>query len=628
MYKQYCSLILACCLLLAAGFAHADDSPWKLVFETEMAQQGDTLLVVGSGGPTQMVAFGTEKNNQGSSEPKLVFTTNGATFGNVAPPPHPNMPWMPMNFFSGIAFPTDRIGYAASPLGSVFKSTDGGRNWDITALAADASTTTIFCLDELTCWATAGDSKIYRTADGGTVWNVATVPASTEYLLSVVFFVDASTGFAAGHEQVTQTDSEGNETVTGVRNGYVAKTTDGGANWTLVREGDDFVITEIFMFDANNGYMGGHEMDGRQNTHGHAYITSDGGASLNTIVGEGKIAATGVGDAPFFMVAGMSFADQNEGWIVVNYGDADNDLSSFPVYYHTTDGGNSFEIVMDEVGGQHNIFDVEHCGPNCAWAVGSGMRVFRLGDPVVPDGDVDDVDGDSDTTINPDGDVEEIPPGAPGTECYNPGDMTLPYCNEAMGATDCLFNDDMSYCSYPCNVGAQCGDPYHSCCKQVTVADQSQGYCFWDMSICNSSDPYEFSVAEGGKLGDDCLLPGQSGDLPACGESWGATICIGGPDGNFCSRPCNDGSECPNSNCCADLGAGSYCVYGGSLILQMCPELTPDGDDEAIEIEQTEDDTNGGNDGAGASDGGGCATGGMLSFILLTLGMVVIRRRR
>ena len=627
MRKLYFSLMLACCIMMASPVVHADESVWKKVYSKEMASQNDRLFTVGSGGPQQMTAFGAESGSNGDS-PILVYTTNGVTFGKGAPPAHPSMPWMPMNFFSGFSFPTDRIGYTACPMGSVFKTTDGGRNWEITGLAADVYTENIFCLDELTCWATAGNAAIHKTTDGGALWTPSTLPVNGTWKISLVYFVDAMNGFAAGHEEITSTDSDGNETITGVRNGYIAKTTDGGANWTIVRQGDDFVITEMFMFDVNNGYLGGYNMGGRQNFIGHAYKTADGGVTLNSLVGENKILATGVGDAPFFNVPGIVFFDRSEGWIVADYGSADSDLSSFPVYYHTTDGGDTFEIVMDEDGGQHNIYDVAACGPNCAWAVGSGMRVFRLGDVVVPDGDADSVDGsDSDTVVNPDGDVEEIAPGSPGTECFNPGDMSLPLCNENLGATDCLFNDDMSYCSYPCNVGAQCGDPYHSCCKRVTVNDETQGYCFWDMSICNSSDPWTFDVAQGGQLGDDCLLPGQSGDLPACGEAWGATICIGGPQGNFCSRPCQQGSDCPNSGCCADLGPGSYCVYGDTLILQMCPELAPDGDDETGELELSENDGDTGSEGAKASDGGGCAAGGAGVFLMLVLGLAVRRRR-
>ncbi|MDY0060801.1 MAG: hypothetical protein RBU45_13395 [Myxococcota bacterium] len=70
--------------------------------------------------------------------------------------------------------------------------------------------------------------------------------------------------------------------------------------------------------------------------------------------------------------------------------------------------------------------------------------------------------------------------GRPGAPCAFPGDYDLPFCNESLGATTCLYTggepDDVSFCSLTCTADRDCQAVIPGgCCGDIGEEDD---YCF------------------------------------------------------------------------------------------------------------------------------------------------------
>ncbi|BAL25325.1 YCF48-related protein [Azoarcus sp. KH32C] len=102
---------------------------------------------------------------------------------------------------------------------------------------------------------------VVRSTDDGKTWKQAAVPVST--LLTAVYFVDDTHGWAVGH------------------GGIVLASSDGGANWQSLGAVDgNPVLLSVFFSDAQRGYVTG--------AYGTAMLTTDGGQSWRPMkVGSG-----------------------------------------------------------------------------------------------------------------------------------------------------------------------------------------------------------------------------------------------------------------------------------------------------------------------------------------------------
>ncbi len=635
------SVVLACVAIPVMAFG--EDLSWHKIFEKSMSSNEDALYYVAAGDARHVIAFGGERTNNGTA-PVLLITRDGEHFQHGAMPQSPN-PMIPVVMFGDIFMVSYKTGYATNLMGGIFKTTRTGTSWELTGFPTTEYPIGLYCLDENRCFAT-GDEKLYITSDGFANTNTITIPnLCQDCSLTDVFFLDDSTGFVFGGGKVTELDDETyQEKTIETKDGFILKTTDGGANWTEIFHDDHFVVDDVVFVNEQFGAVSGHYLyDNGSNMKAQAWITTDGGANWRELIGpqgSAPIVDTGLNGSPLYSIGGIYFFDEQEGWIIGNYGyyqPEGGGLGDIPVYFHTTDGGNTFEVVMDDEESGHNIHGVSFCGRNCAYAVGWGHKVFRLGDlPSEPDGDTDDIDG----TDNPDndglptdGDEEEIQPGSPGYPCYNPNDESLPECNPTLGANTCLFNDEGSFCTRPCNVTAECGSEFDSCCKEMTVDGETQKFCVWDMNLCQNDEKPQYSVSEGAKLGEACKLAGVSGteDLPECGKAWGAEICIGGPYGTFCSKQCQSNTDCPESNCCADIRGKKYCIYGDELIGQMCPETQVDGDDDGAIQGEIEDTATPAGSGEKSSSDDGCSASSMMLWpwvLLVIVGIAGLIRRK
>ncbi|MEZ0326028.1 MAG: YCF48-related protein [Fimbriimonas sp.] len=160
---------------------------------------------------------------------------------------------------NGVAFVSPTHGFITGAAHKLLETTDGGLNWR----PVDLGTSTepfyeIYFRDANNGFLignTSGASEHFRTTNGGATWTRMTVPGGSWYHIDSV---SATTGFAGA-------------------NGAIARTTDGGVNWT-VRSGYPGcpVVFGMDFKDANVGLVGGQIA---QTSTPGIFKTTDGGVS-------------------------------------------------------------------------------------------------------------------------------------------------------------------------------------------------------------------------------------------------------------------------------------------------------------------------------------------------------------
>ncbi|MEO8211298.1 MAG: T9SS type A sorting domain-containing protein [bacterium] len=167
-----------------------------------------------------------------------------------------NGQWIPLNstttnFLTSIYFVDDTVGYFADESKYIYKTVDGGLNWNP---SGDSLGRTVY-FNSVDTGFTAYNN-IYKTVDGGNTWTE--VFQSTKYINSICFPSDGSIGYASGHS---------------FDSAFVYKTLDGGNNWNLIADipagSVFFESTGITFTSPDTGYLCGAGI----------YKTVDGGMS-------------------------------------------------------------------------------------------------------------------------------------------------------------------------------------------------------------------------------------------------------------------------------------------------------------------------------------------------------------
>ena len=124
----------------------------------------------------------------------------------------------------------------------LFKTTNGGANWEPIPSGYPNKMFSVYFIDENTGWTVGGPSapKILKTTNGGTNWILQTSPASTP--LYSVMFADANTGWAvAGYL--------GGETI--------IKTTNGGTTWLSQSSNDNRYLRDCYVINSSKAFAVG-----------------------------------------------------------------------------------------------------------------------------------------------------------------------------------------------------------------------------------------------------------------------------------------------------------------------------------------------------------------------------------
>ncbi|MEX2345749.1 MAG: YCF48-related protein [Balneolaceae bacterium] len=196
-----------------------------------------------------------------------------------------------LNLYS-VHFVDADTGWAAGANDRVYKTTDGGQIWNSFSTGASTYISDLHFFDSENGWLSASNGIKY-TEDGGESW-IHSYNTTTQ--MFSVYFTDGENGWAAG------------------AGGTIIHTSDGGANWGIQTTPVTDGLNSIFFTDLNTGWAAG--------VGGVVLRTMDGGTTWNT---------QNSGTAE--VLNSIFFIDGSIGWIVGESG----------TILHTTDGGGNWE---------------------------------------------------------------------------------------------------------------------------------------------------------------------------------------------------------------------------------------------------------------------------------------------
>ena len=181
---------------------------------------------------------------------------------------------------------------------------------------------------------------------------------SSSYLTSL-YFIDVNTGYIGGN------------------NGFLSKTTNGGANWTTLTSGiSSGFVRSIFFSDVNTGYICGDNGTIRKTTNGGVNWTSLSTGAAGTfygLSGAGSnliVASNNDGKIYRSTDGGLNFSSQQiqaTGLLTVEMtsGNTGYTAGQGGGLYKTTDGGNSWSAVNSFT--TNNIWDISFKNDNLGW---------------------------------------------------------------------------------------------------------------------------------------------------------------------------------------------------------------------------------------------------------------------
>ena len=176
-------------------------------------------------------------------------------------------------------------------------------------------------------WAAGDDGIVVATTDGGANWSLVKTEAARLY---AIHFVDEFAGVAVG------------------RGGAILSTNDGGQTWTRIDGGTTAHLRALAAFGTTQLWSAGQ--------NGTILRSADGGATWT-------ISPT-PSQANLYAIA---FRDQNEGWAVGDGG----------VLLHSLDGGATWTV--ENVTTQADLRALSVSGSDAAWVVGDASIALRIG---------------------------------------------------------------------------------------------------------------------------------------------------------------------------------------------------------------------------------------------------------
>ena len=203
-------------------------------------------------------------------------------------------------------------GFCAGEYGVVFKTSNGGTNWEWIGFQngryGGTDINSVYFIDKSTGFAVGLGGRIMKTTDGGKTWN----------------------GYASTYNTIKQLKLISNTTAYGLVGNSFIKTTDGGNKWTNTGAPDSKGNTTSFDFiNENSGYcIAGGELSSSAEV-AKVFKTIDGGKTW-TVTNKGQ-------EIFYDNLYCIDFIDENTGFVSGGY----NRNNTFK----TTDGGNTWTAI-------------------------------------------------------------------------------------------------------------------------------------------------------------------------------------------------------------------------------------------------------------------------------------------
>lgn len=263
-------------------------------------------------------------------------------------------------------------GFAVGSNGSIYRTSDGGAQWQLIAGGSAPSTALAYDVERVgtNVWASLSDSTILRSTDDGASWTPVNAGLSQVTYVALDFF-DAQRGYAVGRRfgsspttawtqdggltwnttywpglyRFTDVDALAPTVAVACADNGLWRTTNGGIGWTFLNSaplsgyyGADFV-------DAQRGWAVGNAI----------VSTVDGGQTWTFLA------------SPSSTLRAVSFADALHGWAVGDGG----------VILATVDGGANWS---PQNAGAPTLWTVEALSPSVVWITGAAGFVARSTD--------------------------------------------------------------------------------------------------------------------------------------------------------------------------------------------------------------------------------------------------------
>jgi photosystem II stability/assembly factor-like uncharacterized protein len=232
-------------------------------------------------------------------------------------------------------------GWASHLFMGVLKTTNSGFNWE-TISFNDTTFTTGFngvhFINTVTGWCVGGALQIRKTTNGGSNW-VRQIPPPAAGILRSVYFIDASTGYAAGSKNFPYIP-------------FICKTTNGGVNWAEISPtvAGAQELNDQHWFNASTGWICGYDV---------LLYTTNGGTSFTNLYS--NVPPSGNGH---IAILAIQFINNQTGWL----GAANLERNNV---YKTTNGGANWFFQNNPIsqGGMNQINDVKFTSNGMGWAV-------------------------------------------------------------------------------------------------------------------------------------------------------------------------------------------------------------------------------------------------------------------
>ncbi len=184
-------------------------------------------------------------------------TTDGGYNWNLSPPtPVTNQA------FRRVRFINNNFGMVSGNGGKIFKTTDGGTNWiDVSNTGSTVGVEGLAVIDDTTALVAQG-TFVYRTTNGGTNWTMIDPGVPSGSGATSIVMLNKTVGYLVGSSSVL------------FPAGYIFKTTNGGLTWAAT----NFPFSSNLLYNINYRSEFDYVVVGQ---NGGVFHTTDGGANWN-----------------------------------------------------------------------------------------------------------------------------------------------------------------------------------------------------------------------------------------------------------------------------------------------------------------------------------------------------------